>query len=63
MARTELAIFKIARDLKAGDIRIETEQIASQSVTCRAKLKWRVPDDRYSIVLSHLKTGTLLVAK
>jgi hypothetical protein len=62
-ARSELALFKIARDFDTGDFRVATEPIVTESANPEVRLKWRGAGYHYDIVLAHLKTGTILVAK
>ena len=63
LARNEFTLFKIAQDFQTGDIRVDMEQVVSQSPDLEVRMKWRGKFYRHDVVLAHLKTGTILVAK
>jgi hypothetical protein len=63
LARSQWDIYKVARNPETGDTHVDTESLVSESTNCDVKMKWRGAGYRYDIVLAHLKTGTILVAK
>ena len=63
LARTEFTLFKIAQDFQTGDIRVDMEQVVSESADLEVRMKWRGSDYRHDIVLAHARTGAILVAK
>ena len=63
LARSEWSVFKVRRNLAAGEIQIEKEQIVSDSPTCEVRMAWKGKEYRYDMVLAHPKTGTILVWK
>jgi hypothetical protein len=61
LARTELTVFKVARDFETGDIQVDTEPVVSESANLEVRMKWRGSTYRHDIVLAHAKTGTIIV--
>jgi hypothetical protein len=63
LPQSEYTVFKVARNFKTGDIRIDKEPVVPEGPTLEVRMKWRGEGYRHDIVLAHAKTGTILVWK
>jgi len=63
IARSEWTVYKIARNFATGRMFMDKEVVVPTTASVAIRMKWRGKEFRHDIVLTHPKTGTILVWK